>query len=201
MFCQLSSGCCDENNELWKDEKVGGFLRGSPAVTSVMEDDDKDMDAARLELCKKNATAASALLNEERQRVDSERRKWEETVVRLARPKTCRQLLGLATGGGSGVYTVFPPDDESSAHSYGGVQVYCDMLTDGGGWTLIGYGADGLLGGKLGVVNGEYKGDVRTGSANVNALWMLQASTEAALSWSTDYVNEDNYTPSGSCVA
>ena len=35
---------------------------------------------------------------ERRAAIEGERRRWEVAVVRLARPKTCAQLLGLATG-------------------------------------------------------------------------------------------------------
>ena len=38
-----------------------------------------------------------SLLDHARKEVDTERRKWEEAVVRLSRPKTCKQLQGLAT--------------------------------------------------------------------------------------------------------
>ena len=148
-------------------------------------------------MCKSNTTAATELLNSERAKVEEERRKWEQAVVRLARPKTCRQLLGLATGGGNGMYTVFPPDEASAERAYGGVKVFCDMTTDGGGWTLIGYGEKGVLGSKLSLSHGEYNPVKRTGAANLNALWMLQASTEASLSWSVDYVNGKNSLPTG----
>ena len=60
--------------------------------------------------CRDNITHAKLILDEARKEVNDERVKWEEAVVRLARPKTCKQLLGLATGGTSGKYTIFPPE-------------------------------------------------------------------------------------------
>ena len=70
----------------------------------------------------------------ERLAVEAEHRRWVEAVVRLARPKTCRQLLGLASGGTDGVYTVFPPDHPEARHQYQGVR-FCRKQ---GRWICMG---------------------------------------------------------------
>lgn len=164
--------------------------------------------------CKRNMTNAKSLLDKERKAVDAQRRKWEEAVVRLARPKTCKQLQGLATGGGDGIYTIFPPehttfgaacaDDNGNGYSddcarmYKGTEVYCDMTTDGGGWTLLGYAQHGELSGRLLTTNGKWSPSERKGSANINSLWVVQASESMAYSWNSAYKAAENLESTGS---
>ena len=147
-------------------------LTGSPLSTAVM-DAGAAADAQR---------KAAADLAAAHKRLAEERRLWEEAVVRLARPKTCLQLQGLATGGRDGMYTIFPPDDVQ----FRGVKVYCDMSTDGGGWTLVAYGPEGQVGGPMGVSHGAFDPVRRNATAGLNALWVAQASREIAVSWVPD---------------
>ncbi|KAA0173212.1 hypothetical protein FNF27_05300 [Cafeteria roenbergensis] len=161
--------------------KRGSRLRGAGAAAAA-----RNVSGAPLALAAVNSTAAAeaqrsaaADLAAAHKRLAEERRLWEEAVVRLARPKTCLQLQGLATGGTDGMYTIFPPDDVQ----FRGVKVYCDMTTDGGGWTLVAYGQEGQVGGPMGVSHGMYDPVNRSASAGLNALWVAQASKEVALSW------------------
>jgi hypothetical protein len=168
---------------------------GLSALSGASSSSSKGNDGSPLSLVAGgNLTAAVTSVAEGRARLkaaraalDGERRRWEEAVVRLARPKTCSQLQALSTSARSGVYTIFPPDE----YQYEGVRVYCDMTTDGGGWTLVGVAPAGRLPGPLGVQGGAYDPLDRSHPGNVNALWVAQASAEAAISWT------DAGTPAG----
>ena len=44
-------------------------------------------------------------------------------------PSSCSAVLGQNPGSSSGAYTIYPGGNE--------ISVYCDMVTDGGGWTRV----------------------------------------------------------------
>ena len=57
-----------------------------------------------------------------------------------AYPQSCAQLLANDPTAASGAYTIDPTGDLT-----GPIETWCDMDTDGGGWTMVGKGREGWL--------------------------------------------------------
>ena len=161
----------------------------------VKGEDEDEQGGSLAEKALAAGKAAAARLQAAKDSLAKERRLWEEAVVRLVRPRSCQQLQALATGSPSGLYTVFPPGEGD----FQGLRVFCDMQTDGGGWTLVGWGPDGSIGGPLGVSGGDESaasqgtaGGLDKGSPSpldrsrpgrVNALWLVESAAEMGISW------------------
>ncbi len=92
-----------------------------------------------------------------------------------------KQALPNAT---DGLYWV---DPDTNGGPVAALQVYCDMTTEGGGWTLVTYGYRATSGGTSvynlpTANNGTWDPGVRSGSASIDARLLLRNSTEAAIS-------------------
>ena len=101
----------EDDRHLWRLVKQRGDRRGYK-----IENDQSILTAGRVYF--PNGTAASTFDSNHKmrgkivsykERIEAKRHEWETLIVRLVRPKTCNQLLGLTTGGQPGKYTVFPP--------------------------------------------------------------------------------------------
>jgi hypothetical protein len=116
-----------------------------------------------------------------------------ETVVN-ADGNTCSDILANDSAAPSGQYVV-DPDGPGGDDPF---NTWCDMDTDGGGWTMVAYGHTGSTGTSSSNQNfrslrcggGSWDPDLRSGaSASVNALAMVAQSTEIAFSINSGAIN------------
>ncbi|MEC7985385.1 MAG: MopE-related protein [Myxococcota bacterium] len=115
-----------------------------------------------------------------------------EIGTALCPATNCNEILNLGLSSSSGVYTIDPDGDGS------GVETYCDMDTDGGGWTLAGYSYVAAVGVNSSNQNmkslkcggGSFDSESRSSSsAAIVAVVLAQNSTEMALSFASSNVS------------
>jgi hypothetical protein len=95
--------------------------------------------------------------------------------------RTCTEMQTQRSTATSRIYTIQPDKMDKS------VQSLCDTKTDNGGWTLIGYALDGVIGGPLWKKSGEISVNSPMESWVVGgALDIIRESTEVAISWSEE---------------
>ena len=125
---QQSKAACDDGDICSKNDVcAGGVCTGVPGACD-------DNDVCTIDAC--DAVKGCSHVNESDETICSDdKQKWcqkGKCIVRIA-GYDCAHAKALDNKAESGVFLV-DPDDQGKAEP---MSVYCDMSTDGGGWTLM----------------------------------------------------------------